>query len=188
MRLPPFDYLAPRTTREALEMMGRYKGKVRIVAGGTDIINRLRQRLLTPAYVMSLKGVAGFAGIRRKKTEIVISAGTTLREIAESPDMLALAGSVARSAGLVAAPPIQNIATIGGNLLQNTRCLFYNQSELVRSAAPPCLKQGGTALRRGERQQALLQCLPGGHGAVAHRLRRKSRAAEGRREKNSARA
>ena len=43
----------------------------------------------------------------------------------------------------MAAPPIQNIATIGGNLLQNSRCLFYNQSELVRKAAPPCIKQGG---------------------------------------------
>ena len=78
--------------------------------------------------------------------------------------------AIAQSAGLVAAPPIRNIATIGGNLLQDTRCLFYNQSELVREAAPPCLKQGGKSLRRPERRNALLQRLSGRHGAVPHRL------------------
>ena len=67
MRLPPFECLSPRTMKEALEMLGRYKGKVRIVAGGTDIINRLRQRLLTPPYVMTLKGVPDLRGIKRKK-------------------------------------------------------------------------------------------------------------------------
>jgi 4-hydroxybenzoyl-CoA reductase beta subunit len=143
MRLPPFQYLAPRTTEEALEMMSRHKGKVRIVAGGTDIVNRLRQRLLTPPYVMSLKGVAGLTGMKRKKNELVIAAGTTLRHIEEAPEVRRSFAGIAQSAGLVAAPPIQNVATIGGNLLQDTRCLFYDQSELVRHAAAPCLKQGG---------------------------------------------
>ena len=143
MRLPPFQYLAPRTTEEALEIMSRYKGKVRIIAGGTDIINLLRQRLLTPPYVMSLKGVAGLTGVKKTRGALVIAAGTTLRNIAEASEVRASFAAIAQSAGLVAAPPIQNIATIGGNLLQGTRCLFYNQSELVRGASAPCLKRGG---------------------------------------------
>lgn len=142
MRMPPFRYLAPRTAEEALEMMSLHKGKVRIVAGGTDIVNRLRLRLLTPPYVMSLKDVTGLAGMKMKKKEMVIGTGTTLRDIAESPEIRRFFAGVARSASLVAAPPIQNVATIGGNLLQDTRCLFYDQSELVRHAAPACLKQG----------------------------------------------
>ncbi|OPY69284.1 MAG: 4-hydroxybenzoyl-CoA reductase subunit beta [Syntrophorhabdaceae bacterium PtaU1.Bin034] len=143
MRLPPFQYLGPTTKDQALDLMIRHQGKIKIVAGGTDIINRLRQRLVTPDYVMSLGGLAGFTGIREKKGQIVISAGTTLREIIESPDISQAFKSISQSAGLVGAPPIQNIATIGGNLLQDTRCLFYNQSQLVRDAAPHCLKQGG---------------------------------------------
>ena len=143
MRLPPFQYLAPRTTEEALEIMSRYKGKVRIIAGGTDIMNLLRHRLLSPPYVMSLKGVAGLTGVKKTRGALVIAAGTTLRNIAGAPEVRASFAAIAQSAGLVAAPPIQNIATIGGNLLQGTRCLFYNQSELVRGASPPCLKQGG---------------------------------------------
>jgi CO/xanthine dehydrogenase FAD-binding subunit len=51
--------------------------------------------------------------------------------------------AISQAASEVGAPPIQNIGTLGGNLLQNSRCLFYNQSELVRSAAKPCLKVGG---------------------------------------------
>ena len=151
MRLPLFQYLSPRSTEEALEILDRYKGKVKIIAGGTDIINRLRQRLIAPQYAMSLKGVSDLTGMKKKKGQLVIAAGTTLREIVESPDMAGLV-AIAESAGLVAAPPIRNIATIGGNLLQNTRCLYYNQSELVRKAAPPCLKQGGktcAALKSG---------------------------------------
>jgi 4-hydroxybenzoyl-CoA reductase beta subunit len=145
MRLPPFQYLAPRSTQEALEMIDRYKGKLKIIAGGTDIINRLRQRLLSPHYAMTLKEVSDLKGMKKKKAELVISAATTLREIVESPDVSGLAAGISQSAGLVAAPPIRNIATLGGNLLQNSRCLYYNQSELVRKAALPCLKQGGKA-------------------------------------------
>jgi 4-hydroxybenzoyl-CoA reductase beta subunit len=154
MRLPLFQYLSPRSTKEALEMLDRHKGKVTIIAGGTDIINRLRQRPLSPQYAMTLKGVSDLRGMKRKKDEFLISAATTLREIVESPDISGFAPAIAGSAGLVAAPPIRNIATVGGNLLQNTRCLHYNQSELVRKAAPPCLKQGGkscAALKGGTR-------------------------------------
>jgi 4-hydroxybenzoyl-CoA reductase beta subunit len=143
MRLPLFQCLSPRSTKEALEILDRYKGRVKIIAGGTDIINRLRKRLLSPQYMMTLKGVSDLRGIKRKKGQILISAATTLREIVESPDIAGFAAAIAESAGLVAAPPIRNVATVGGNLLQDTRCLYYNQSELVRKAAPPCLKQGG---------------------------------------------
>lgn len=143
MRLPPFEYLGPRSVKEALEMIDGHRGKVGIVAGGTDIINRLRQRLVAPPFVMSLKGVAELAGVRKKGANIVISAGTTLRDVMESPIVAEYVPGLMQAARLVAAPPIQNIATIGGNILQNTRCLFHNQSELVRKAAEPCLKQGG---------------------------------------------
>ncbi len=160
MRLPLFQCLSPRSTKEALELLGRYKGKVKIIAGGTDIINLLRKRLLTPQYAMTLKGVPDLRGIKAKKGQILISAATTLREVVESPDIAGRAAAIAEAAGLVAAPPIRNIATIGGNLLQNTRCLYYNQSELVRKAAPPCLKQGGkacAALKGGTRCLSVYQ-------------------------------
>jgi 4-hydroxybenzoyl-CoA reductase beta subunit len=124
-------------------MIDGRRGKVRIVAGGTDVINRLRHRLVTPQFVMSLKGVAELAGIGKKGGNIVLGAGTTLRAVMESPLVAEYVPGLVAAARLVAAPPIQNIATIGGNILQNTRCLFYDQSELVRKAAAPCLKQGG---------------------------------------------
>jgi 4-hydroxybenzoyl-CoA reductase subunit beta len=143
MRLPAFQYLGPKTKEEALELINKHRGKVKIIAGGTDLINGMRHRLATPAYVMSLRGVTGLRGIKKRKGELVIAACTTLREVAESPLILGAFSSLSQAAGLVAAPPIQNIATIGGNLLQSTRCLFYNQSLLVRDAAPPCVKQGG---------------------------------------------
>lgn len=143
MRLPSFQYLSPGTVKEALETIAAHKGKVLIVAGGTDIVNRLRQRLVSAPYVMSLKAISELKGIKKNKGELVISAGTTLREVAASPEVSGLFPALSQSASCAAAPPIRNMATIGGNLLQDTRCLFYNQSELFRKAAPACLKQGG---------------------------------------------
>lgn len=143
MGLPPFHYLAPQTLKQALEILSQHKRKVRIVAGGTDILDRLRKRLINPTYVMSLRRLSDLTGIKKRKNELVISARTTVREIAEHPSIAEHFKSVAQAAASVAAPPIQNVATIGGNLLQNSRCLFYNQSELVRNAAPMCINQGG---------------------------------------------
>jgi 4-hydroxybenzoyl-CoA reductase beta subunit len=167
MRLPPFQYLSPGTVKEALDMLHAHKGKLRITAGGTDIVNRLRQRLVTPSYVMSLKDLPELRGIKKKKSELVISAGTSLREIAEDPDVCALFSAVALSAGLVAAPPIRNIASLGGNILQETRCLFYDQSELVRKAALPCLKQGGKVCLA---QKGAARCLSVYQGDLAPAL------------------
>ncbi len=164
MRLPPFQYLSPGKVKEALQMLHDHKGSVCMSAGGTDIVSRLRQRLVAPRYLMSLKNVPELKGIKKKKNELVISAGTSLRDIAEDPDVGLLFGALAVSAGLVAASPIRNIATIGGNILQDTRCLLRNQSELVRDAAPACLKQGGKACLA---QKGATRCLSVYQGDLA---------------------
>ena len=66
MTLPRFQYVAPKTLEEALELMSRHNGELEIVAGGTEILGRLKHRLVNPSYVMSLKGIKGLKGIRRR--------------------------------------------------------------------------------------------------------------------------
>ena len=145
MNLPRFEFLGPTTLKETLSLMSEHRESLRILAGGTEITGRLKHRLASPAYVLSLKKVHALAGIKQKKKEIVIGATTTLTEVADSQLIADLFKSVSEAARHVAAPAIRNVATVAGNLLQESRCLYYNQSELARNGLGPCYKLGGEA-------------------------------------------
>jgi xanthine dehydrogenase YagS FAD-binding subunit len=103
-------------------------------AGGTDLQERLRTTGATP-HVLDLTGVAGFAGIERADAGTTVGAGTTVatvaRELAHDYPALALT-----AAGL-ATPQVRAMATVGGNLLQRTRCWYF------RHPHTSCFKSGG---------------------------------------------
>lgn len=103
-------------------------------AGGTDLQERLRTTGASP-HVLDLTGVPGFAGIERTDAGTTLGAGTTVatvaRELADDYPALALT-----AAGL-ATPQVRTTATIGGNLLQRTRCWYF------RHPHTPCFKSGG---------------------------------------------
>ena len=103
-------------------------------AGGTDLQERLRTTGATP-HVLDLTGVPGFAGIERADAGTTIGAGTTVatvaRELAHDYPALALT-----AAGL-ATPQVRAMATVGGNLLQRTRCWYF------RHPHTSCFKSGG---------------------------------------------
>ena len=103
-------------------------------AGGTDLQERLRTTGATP-HVLDLTGVPGFAGIERTEAGTTVGAGTTVaalaRELADDYPALALT-----AAGL-ATPQVRATATLGGNLLQRTRCWYF------RHPHTSCFKSGG---------------------------------------------
>jgi len=144
MRLPPFQYLEPANVEEALSMMANHKEAVKIMAGGTDLVNRMKLRLLEPAFVMDIGKLRSLEGIDAGDTETVIGANTRLKEIAAAPLVNKRFKAIAEAAFQVASPTIANMATIGGNLLQNTRCIYYDQSGMVLNELEPCYKRGGT--------------------------------------------
>ena len=143
MKLPPFSVLEPNNKKNALSMLDMYGDKLKVIAGGTELILLMKLGLLTPAYVMSLKAIKGLRGIKKKNNEVIIGSATTIREIIESSVISGAFKGIAEAARSVAAPPIQNMATIGGNILQDTRCIYRNQSDLFRSGLKPCYKSGG---------------------------------------------
>ncbi len=143
MRVQPFIYLEPKSLKEALVMLDEHKEKLRVLSGGTETVSLLKLRLIRPQYVMSLKKVSNLKGIQRQDEKIIIGGATTLTEIIESPLINSSFKGIVEAARAVAAPQIQNIGTIAGNILQDSRCLFYNQSELVRGGLEPCFKGKG---------------------------------------------
>lgn len=140
--MPEFRFHRPATLDEAvaLKTLG---SDVRFVAGGTDLLPNLRRGLGEPSDLIDLTGVADLSAIRRDGDALWIGAGITLAKLAESADIVARYPALAEAALAVAGPTHRAMATLGGNLCQDTRCVFYNQSDWWRESNGWCLKYRG---------------------------------------------
>ena len=144
MSLPQFKLLRPKSIAEAVELLAKYSGSVRVLAGGTDIIPSMRQKLFEPDYVLDLRGIAEIRGIKPQPDRSVeIGALTTIRAIERSEFLREHYPVLAEAASTVASPVLRNMGTIGGNICLDTRCLWYNQSLTWRKGCGFCIKKDG---------------------------------------------
>ena len=144
MRLPDFEYLEPETFEETLEMLAVHKDKATLLAGGTDLIVRMKKRLAAPAVLISLKSLHDLNYVRRQNSHVVIGAMTPLVSIRNSEMIKSRFHALAQAVSLIGAPTLQHFrGTIGGNLCLDTRCLYFNQSAFWRSGRSPCHKDHG---------------------------------------------
>ncbi len=144
MRLPTFEYLEPKNLQEALEILHVHEKSCSILAGGTDLLVRMKQRLLKPDCLMSLKSLNSLSYILKKDGVISIGACTSLAKVCASNIIQEHFPSLVTAVQSIGAPSIQHFrGTVGGNLCQDSRCLFYNQSAFWRSGKQPCHKAGG---------------------------------------------
>ncbi len=140
--LPDFRYHRPVTIEEAVRLKAS-SANARFIAGGTDLLINLRRGLGEPADLIDLTAATDFAAIRRDGGALWLGAGVTLASLARQPEILALFPALADAALAVAGPSHRAAATLGGNLCQDTRCIFYNQSEWWRQSNGWCLKYLG---------------------------------------------
>ena len=143
MSIPQFKLLRPRSVEEAIGQLAKY-GNIRVLAGGTDLIPSMRQKLFEPEYVLDLRGIAALRGIKPLpdgRTEI--GALTPLRVIERSDFLQQHYPVLAAAAATVASPVLRNMGTIGGNICLDTRCLWYNQSLTWRKGCGFCIKKDG---------------------------------------------
>ena len=144
MSLPNFQLLRPKTLDGAIALMARHDGEVRIVAGGTDLLPSMKQKLFTPPYVLDLRGISELRGIRGTPGNgLEIGALTTLSAIEHSALIRQDYPVLYQAVRTIASPVLRNMGTIGGNLCLDTRCLWYNQSLLWRKSCGFCLKKDG---------------------------------------------
>ena len=143
MSLPQFKLLLPRTLEEALGLLTKHSDKIRVLAGGTDLIPSLQQKLFDPEYVLDLRHVANLRGIRETESGVTIGALTTLTTIEQSPLLRRRYPVLTEAAATVASPLLRNMGTIGGNICLDTRCLWYNQSLTWRKGCGFCIKKDG---------------------------------------------
>jgi 4-hydroxybenzoyl-CoA reductase subunit beta len=147
MSLSEFQLVRPRTVTDAVALLHDHAGEgaraTRILAGGTDLLPSMRQKLFEPEYVLDLRQINELKGIRQTGQGIEIGALTTLREIENSPILTKQYPVLTQAAKTVASPLLRNMGTIGGNICLDTRCLWYNQSLAWRKSCGFCIKKDG---------------------------------------------
>ena len=117
---------------------------IRILAGGTDLIPSMRQKLFEPQYILDLRAIAELKGIKRHADgSVEIGALTTIRDIERSSFLRQYFPVLTEAAATVASPVLRNMGTIGGNICLDTRCLWYNQSLTWRKGCGFCIKKDG---------------------------------------------
>ncbi|RJR50346.1 MAG: hypothetical protein C4576_05860 [Desulfobacteraceae bacterium] len=161
MRLPKFELIQPHSVKEACSIFEEHDGKAALLAGGTALMVGMRLRLSKPAVVIGMKGLKPLESLRPKEGGgLAVGSMVTLEMLEKFPLVLSGCAVLAETAGLVAVPSVRAQGTIGGNLCQDTRCIYYNQSEFWRSGIKPCFKLGGSlcnAVKKGKRCQAAYQ-------------------------------
>ena len=144
MSLPSFKLLRPRSIEEAVGYLAQHAGSVQVLAGGTDLIPSMKQRLFTPAYVMDIRGIEEMQGIRVVPgVGVEIGALTALSAIEDSEFIRRNYRVLHEAAATVASPILRNMGTLGGNICLDTRCLWYNQSLQWRRSCGFCIKKDG---------------------------------------------
>ncbi len=137
-----FELQRPESLHSAVNWLAR-EPRARVLAGGTDLLPNLRRGIEQPSMLIDLGRVAGWSAIEANDEGLTLGAGVRLAQLATDARVLASWPVLAQAAGTVAGPSHRSVATIGGNLCLDTRCVYYNQSEWWRAANDYCLKRGG---------------------------------------------
>lgn len=141
--LPVLHVQRPITAADAVALLAR-EPAARLIAGGTDLIPNLRRGLEQPPLLVDLSALDGFDTLALAADGSgTLGAGVTLATLAADAGIRGHFGALADAAQAAAGPGHRSAATLGGNLCQDTRCMFYNQSAWWRQANAYCLKRGG---------------------------------------------
>ena len=144
MSLPSFQLLRPKTLDAAVALLSNHADEVKVIAGGTDLLPSMKQKLFTPPYVLDLRGVSELRGIYTTPGGgVTIGTLTTLAAIEYSPLVRREYPVLYHATKTVASPVLRNMGTLGGNICLDTRCLWYNQSLAWRKSCGFCIKKDG---------------------------------------------
>src|SRR5215813_8692050 len=144
MRLPKFEYHTPRSIAEAVRIVADVGPEAQFVAGGTDLYPNMKRRQQSPKTVISVMRLAELNRVSGSgRSGLQIGASVTLTEIIENEIIKRDYPVIASAARTISTPILRNMGTIGGNLLLDTRCNYYDQNYEWRKAINFCLKKDG---------------------------------------------
>ena len=134
-QLPVFVHHSPTQLSELLELMGRLGASARIIAGGTELLPKMRASRLQPEHVVGIRRIADLARVTRQDDgSLRIGAGVRLADVASHPQVQADYPALARSCTEMATTQIRNMATVAGNLVNGSPCADTAGPLLVHEA------------------------------------------------------
>lgn len=184
-----FDYHRPKTTPEALALLGQYGDDARVLAGGHSLIPMMKLRMAQPAHLVDIGSIPELKGIRTEGNLVVIGATTTQAELLASKDLTSGLPILRETSLVIADPQVRYLGTIGGNVANGDPgndmpavMMALDASYLVlgpkgaRKIKARDFYQGPfmTALQTGEMLTAIeIAMLPAKHGYAYEKLKRK---------------
>ena len=118
MIIPEFEYVSPKSLPEACALLVQHGDSAKVLAGGSDLLVKMKDGLMKPAYLISLKNLDGLKAIRYQiGTGVIIGARATHNEVMNNSILQGKYRSVCEAAHSMAADQIRNIGTVGGNLV-----------------------------------------------------------------------
>ncbi len=143
LRLPEFEYHQPHSLKQATKVLADLGADAMLVAGGTDVYPKMKRGQFTPRHLVSLRALRELKGIRQSKDGLWIGAGESLTTVSNHRLIAKHFPALAHAAESVSTPQLRNMGTIGGNVLVDTRCNYYDQTFFWRQAVGFCMKKDG---------------------------------------------
>jgi len=136
-----FEHFNATSLDEAVAILKRYGERARVIAGGTDLLGKMKDEILPiyPEALVNIKGIEGLNAVREHNGELIIGALARLEDIAIHPVVKERFAALALAAGRAASPHLREMGTLGGNVCQDIRCWYYRYP----NNRFPCLRKGG---------------------------------------------
>jgi xanthine dehydrogenase YagS FAD-binding subunit len=132
--MTPFQYVSPRAVDRAVSLAA---DRGRFLAGGIDILGEMKEYIASPLVLVNVKELPGTHDITADKGSWTIGTNVTISEIEQHAELKRVFPGLQQAAAEVGSPQIRNVATVGGNLAQHSRCWYYRHRDIH------CLKKGG---------------------------------------------
>lgn len=156
-----FELLNAKSLDTLPAMLSKKWDETPLLAGGTDLLDLLKERIIRPRQVVNLKTIPGLSFIKNG-TGLEIGALTTIAEIADHPAVQQNFTVLAEAAESIATPQLRAMGTIGGNLCQRPRCWYFRNKDIV------CLKKGGSKCFAAEGMNKYHCIFGGGPSFIVH--------------------
>jgi xanthine dehydrogenase YagS FAD-binding subunit len=157
----PFAFVEPTSLDEVIRLLAAGQGQACLIAGGSDLLGQLKDDVVSYEHLVSLAGVEELRQIREDAGGLRLGALVTVVQLEYDPRLQGPYRILAEAARSVATPEIRNQGTLGGNLCQRPRCLYY------RNALTPCLKKGGADCPALDSPYQAYLSIMGGHGCYS---------------------
>ncbi|MFH2127954.1 MAG: FAD binding domain-containing protein, partial [Pseudomonadota bacterium] len=136
-----FTHFNAASVEEAVSLLRRYDGKAQVIAGGTDLLGKMKDRILPtyPEALVNIKTIPGLDDIAEENGLLKVGALAILEDVAHNPVVLDKYSALAQAARRTASPHLREMGTLGGNITQDIRCWYYRNPQ----NRFPFLRKGG---------------------------------------------